>query len=570
MIRKLTANSSLENLRKDAKRWLHALRANDGDARARLQAAWPGAPAQPVLRDVQHALAREFGLENWAAFKPALEDIALANKTRATLLEEFLVHSCIHYGTRPGTGQWDRTYFDDPSRWQYAARILAKHPDLSSHSIHAAAVSGNVEAVERILAARPEAAREKGGPQQWEPLQYVCYGRLPVPAAAANAVAIAQRLLDAGANVSVPLGETDGAVIFLPLTGAIGEGEMSQPRHPRAVELAELLIERGADPYDRQALYDTSLEHDDVFWLDFLYERSRQRDETSKWTAPSSQWPNDGMMNYLLGNAVIRNHLNRALWLLTHGAEPSAKHFYTKRNLHTEALLSGLTDMAALLRRYGDVAEELRGHDAFHVACMQLDRATARALAHEHPEYLTNAAPLLHAAMANRLDIATMLLDLGMSPNVADATNFRPLHAAASAGAVDVARLLIERGADIDAVETRFNGVPLGWAAHHNQQATVDLLAELSRWPSALVRVGHIARLRELFAADPGLARITSQNGSLFFYLPDLEDVAFDIAELLLAYGADPTVKGKDGTSTLQSLERRGLDEVVELLKSRA
>src|SRR6185295_2253850 len=159
--------------------------------------------------------------------------------------------SCIHYGTRPGTGQWDRTYFDDPSRWQYAARILAKHPDISGDSIHAAAVSGNVDAVERLLAARPEAARERGGPQGWEPLQYVCYGRLPVPAAADNAVAIARRLLDAGANVSAPVNTQDGA-IFLPLTGAIGEGEMSQPRHPQAAALADCLIERGADPYDKQ------------------------------------------------------------------------------------------------------------------------------------------------------------------------------------------------------------------------------------------------------------------------------------------------------------------------------
>jgi hypothetical protein len=118
MNRKLTAQSSLENLRKEAKRWLHALRADDAEARARLRAAWPGAPAQPVLRDVQHALAREFGLENWSAFSIAIEDIALANQSREKLIDEFLVHSCIHYGVRPGTGKWDRTYFDEPSRWK--------------------------------------------------------------------------------------------------------------------------------------------------------------------------------------------------------------------------------------------------------------------------------------------------------------------------------------------------------------------------------------------------------------------------------------------------------------------
>ena len=66
----------MENLRKEAKRWLKALRANDPDARARFTRAYPKAPALPVLRDVQHALAREHGYDNWAALKRALEQPA--------------------------------------------------------------------------------------------------------------------------------------------------------------------------------------------------------------------------------------------------------------------------------------------------------------------------------------------------------------------------------------------------------------------------------------------------------------------------------------------------------------
>ena len=62
-----------DNLRTEAKRWLKALRANDPDARARFTRAYPKAPALPVLRDVQHALACEHGYDNWAAMKHALE-----------------------------------------------------------------------------------------------------------------------------------------------------------------------------------------------------------------------------------------------------------------------------------------------------------------------------------------------------------------------------------------------------------------------------------------------------------------------------------------------------------------
>ena len=49
---------SLDSLKKEAKRWLDALRREDTAARARLHSANPDAPAMPTLRDVQHALAR--------------------------------------------------------------------------------------------------------------------------------------------------------------------------------------------------------------------------------------------------------------------------------------------------------------------------------------------------------------------------------------------------------------------------------------------------------------------------------------------------------------------------------
>jgi hypothetical protein len=72
MPRQITSATSLENLRKETKRWLRALRSGDAGARARLDRAWPQAPREPVLRDVQQALAREYGQENWVALKRAI------------------------------------------------------------------------------------------------------------------------------------------------------------------------------------------------------------------------------------------------------------------------------------------------------------------------------------------------------------------------------------------------------------------------------------------------------------------------------------------------------------------
>ena len=66
--------STLENLRKSARRWLKALRADDADAHARLKRADPNASSNPALRDVQHALAREHGHTSWIDLRRALDD----------------------------------------------------------------------------------------------------------------------------------------------------------------------------------------------------------------------------------------------------------------------------------------------------------------------------------------------------------------------------------------------------------------------------------------------------------------------------------------------------------------
>lgn len=73
MQRKLTSASTLDNLRKEAKRWLKALRENDAQARERFENAYPNTPARPGLRHVQHALAREYGRDNWKDLTQALQ-----------------------------------------------------------------------------------------------------------------------------------------------------------------------------------------------------------------------------------------------------------------------------------------------------------------------------------------------------------------------------------------------------------------------------------------------------------------------------------------------------------------
>jgi len=71
-----TPRRNLESLKKEAKRWLAALRENDPEARARLTRVIPNPPDEPTLRDVQLALAREHGFAGWSNLKDAIESQA--------------------------------------------------------------------------------------------------------------------------------------------------------------------------------------------------------------------------------------------------------------------------------------------------------------------------------------------------------------------------------------------------------------------------------------------------------------------------------------------------------------
>ncbi|HXS96080.1 MAG TPA: hypothetical protein VN736_15850 [Candidatus Limnocylindrales bacterium] len=83
MQRKLTSATTLDNLKREARRWLKALRIPEPRARERFEQAYPKHDGTPVLRDVQHALAREYGFENWKELKEALQQAARSRTNEA-------------------------------------------------------------------------------------------------------------------------------------------------------------------------------------------------------------------------------------------------------------------------------------------------------------------------------------------------------------------------------------------------------------------------------------------------------------------------------------------------------
>jgi ankyrin repeat protein len=73
--------------------------------------------------------------------------------------------------------------------------------------------------------------------------------------------------------------------------------------------------------------------------------------------------------------------------------------------------------------------------------------------------------------------------------------------------------------------------------------------------------------VRELLVENPGRAREIGPNGiTPLWWLPDDEAKAMEAVELLLAAGADPSLKSTDGRTAADWARRRGMIDVAARL----
>lgn len=590
MQRKLTPATTLDNLRKEAKRWLKMLRENDVEARERFERAYPKVSGDHVLRDVQHALAREYGLENWKELKLAVQkasaEATTAQDKQTELTNRFLEYACPDHHVRgPSAHHMAR---------QAAMRFLEQNPDIARHDLYTALVCGEIEEVERILhdrpqitnAKRPAVGRDRSGTggsydflgdfgsKDWEPLLYLCFTRLPLTKANDNAVVIARLLLDRGADPNAYF--MAGASRYTPLVGAIGEGEEDRPPHPRRDELARLLLERGAEPYDGQVIYNIAFHGKILWWVKLMHEFSVRAGRRADWDDP--EWHMLDQGNYGSGArwhlriAVEKNDLELAKWCLEHGANPNAAperdQRFPQRSLYEHAVRLGHREIAELLVRYGAERQEvvLEDEDQFIAACLRLDRDEVQRSLAQHPEYLHSPRAIFAAARKDRADVVAFLLDLGTPIEVEDAKKQRPLHVAAANDALQVAKLLIDRGAELDVYELNYSNTPLDFARYHDYPRMIELLTQHSHDVWNLTSLGHVDRLRVALSAEPHRAKI-SWGTTPLFWLPEDEDKALEIVKLFLEHGADPNFRSrKDGWTAGEVARKRGMHQVAALL----
>src|SRR5208282_1495174 len=151
--------------------------------------------ARVSLTDAQLVIAREHGFESWPKFARHVETMSLIGSVSdlADPVAAFLEFASVplHGAHVSGT-------------LEHAGMILSRYPQVATANIYAAAILGEESAVRGFLERNPKSATAKGGPNDWDPLTYLCFSRyLRLDKSRSEAfVRTARSLLDAGASAN--------------------------------------------------------------------------------------------------------------------------------------------------------------------------------------------------------------------------------------------------------------------------------------------------------------------------------------------------------------------------------
>jgi ankyrin repeat protein len=451
--------------------------------------------------DAQLVTARRYGFASWPRLRAYMD--VVARYTRAphrvageepgdgTRAGEFLRLACLTHGG------------DDPGRWRRAAELIAAHPELTRASIHVAAAVGDVAATREWLARDAAAARQEGGPHHWEPILYLAYSAIEDSAVDEGAVdeganhdrvlgrshlETARLLLDAGADPAAGYLWEGLSPPYTALTGALTSG------HAQPVELARLLLERGADANDSQLLYEIGLDGsgDDPTVLELLYEFGLGTGDGGVWHARLA--PHHPSLAELVQEELIKaaggNRPRQACLILSHPVDPAGlgdRHpIHEGRTAWEHAMLNGHTDVTAILAAAGAKPSTPDPELEFLGVCMRADRAAVDRLRAADPGVVARAiarhpGQLSAAAGQDRFDAVRLMTGLGFDVNAVIRYPHQQtaLHGAAFNGNLAMVKYLVGRGADPAAEDCSFHATPLGWAEHNNQRPVADYLASL-------------------------------------------------------------------------------------------
>lgn len=571
--RDLSANITLDTIRKQAKAFLKAVKAGDASARQRALPYF-SEPAGMGLQDAQLVLAREFGFSSWTRLKRHLERARNDRPATEQLANRFLSLATVSYfGEIPA----------DPERFSEAIALLEAHPDIADDSIHVAAALGDAAAIDRWLDLDPKLAGKRGGPYDWEPLLYAAYARVP----GRSSLPAGARLIARGADPNAHWLD-DGQYRFTALTGVFGEGEAGrerQPPHPDCAAFARILLDAGAFANDSQALYNRMFEPDNSC-LKLLLDYGLNANDRNNWLVR-----NDGglvengerVFDYQLAWALEKRMADRVRQLVEHGADVNRP--IKGRTPYQWAELGGDAALAQYLVSHGATQAPLDDVDRLAQAVSEGRAAEAQAFADADPTLIARAQTahpaLLHeAAGENRRAAVALMLSLGFDVN--RMTSRTPLHEAALHGHVDMAKLLLDHGADAAARDPHHHAPPIGWAQYNGRTEMVRFLKEQALDIFAAASFGRGDRVAEIldrrpefldmpFGAFRGHGRPEPQRDWMTPLAFAVINGQADTVRLLIGRGANPGVRDGAAGPGIRDLARdKGDPDIVALLRNTA
>ena len=539
MSRKLTPRSSLENFRKEAKRWLTALRANDEAAHARLRRALPSVGGDPSLRDVQHALAIEHGLSGWTELATRVAEIGATDDDRSLAALTSLLDAS-------GRGDIEQV-----------TELLDAHPELVSErgflgnntgrrtALHYA-VGGSHEAVVRLLLDRGADANVRDDGDNAIPLCFACEK---------NDFEIIRLLVEHGADVN-----STGDMHTMDVIGWATVFGAARP------EIVDYLLKHGA----RHNIW-SAVTMGDVAGIRAIAQADRSRLDATMDDANHRRHP--------LHLAIVKRRLESLAELLALGADTETRDA-GKLTPIDQAALNGETEMIRMLLN--------AGADLDLPAAILLGRAEDfERLLRRDPDVLKPGHAwgtlIIRAAAQAPGGVIDTLIHAGADVDAIDDSltavdstgGYTPLHEAAFRGNREAVVALLSHGANVRKRDSTYCSTPAGWANYAKHPDLRDLIVAtdidvFDAVDFAPQRIGEIIR-REPDALERPMGEMVDVALQRYpwiqsWWTPLAYAVAkrkADAARTLLELGADPNIRNDDGAS-LAALVEQSNDETMK------
>ncbi|HEY2374515.1 MAG TPA: ankyrin repeat domain-containing protein [Gemmatimonadaceae bacterium] len=341
-----------------------------------------------------------------------------------------------------------------------------------------------------------------------------------------------------------------------------------EPVPPNVVDIARLLLDRGADPDaltlgrsigTTMGLIVTSRMASEANssgpLIDLLRDRGAKLDLGNSETV-IPDWGKRNVLHVALSNYGIR----AAQKLIELGAKPDI----------CSAAALGRMD---LVRGFFDSNGELTSRPRRDGAPMPARDAIGLAL--------------LFAYVNHHPDVVDFLLEKDGNWNMTGVNNGAAMHRAAWSGDLTMVQRLVARGADFTNRDNPFNSTPLSWAQHNKQQAVFDWLRaqcaiDIHDAASFDLREHVEARLHEDPASiDKRLDQWEAPQCTPLYWaawtrLSDVdgaheldESKRIGLVRLLLDHGADPNIIAGDGNAPLDVALGAGAANIAALIESR-